>query len=513
MNKFLKANLLKAILVTTTLLNVFTTLSIPIFNMLLIDEGIIAKNWDVSIKYLVLILIGLLIIDILAGFNYYLSRYIEVKDGFKLQENLNKKIFQLKNLDNSSEYLPVFTTDIESMKIKNTSIISLLNSIVKLILILSLLYILDPEMVMISFLLILLIPIIPFILSFKLPVISNDILEKKSYFTNFISEILKMTKEIRLDFLEMQEREIFSRKLNDTLPSILKFHFLNAIFNSNNIIYTLFYFIIMYISIEGIFNGSFTLGELTAVIAFLGYTVNPINEIIMNYNRLKMVKGSSERYKNIFEKKVLRQNTKIINGFKNNKKILEVRNIISNKISNAVSFDMHVGEWILIYGESGKGKTSILNILTMLDFEYKGSIIYKNNNIENFNKIDYLKSFVYVLQNHQIYNLAIINNEMMNIQNYEKFKSYLKRLRVYHVLKNNYQISSLSGGEKQRLLIALALEKNPEVLILDEPTSALDQENTELVISLLREVRDNKSTIIVSHNASFNFIPNKVHIS
>lgn len=512
MKKQTKATILKILLSCTTILNVIITLSIPIINMELIDKGIIASSWDNSMRYLVLMVIGLLIIDILAGLNYYLSRYIELLDGFKLQENLNRKIHELKNLNNSNEYLPIFTTDIDSMKIKSTSIIYLISGIIKLILIMAFLYIINFQMLIFTLILMIIIPIIPFILSLKLPIVSNEILEKKSYFTNYVSEILNMTKEIRLDSLETQEKNIFSRKLNNTMPSILRFHYLNALFNSNNIIYTVFYFIIMYISIRGIFNGTLTLGELTAVIAFLGYSVSPINEIIMNYNRLKMVSGSSKRYNNIYKKEVLRYDSETLVPPSCNNKVIEVKNLTSEKISNVISFDMLLGEWILIHGESGKGKTSILNIISKLDFDYTGSIKFKNNDIEIYNKEDYLSNFVYILQSHQLFDLALINNEMINIENHDTFNYYLDRLQLSHIIKKEYKFSSLSGGEKQRLLLALALEKDPEILILDEPTAALDKENADLVIHLLRSERNNKNTIIVSHNDTFNFISKKIRI-
>lgn len=98
---------------------------------------------------------------------------------------------------------------------------------------------------------------------------------------------------------------------------------------------------------------------------------------------------------------------------------------------------------------------------------------------------------------------------LLLIENLNVFKYHLKKLKISYLFDKNVLFHQMSEGEKQRYLLALALEKSPEILILDEPTSALDTENSINLINHLMEERMDSTTIIVSHDEKFDFIKKK----
>lgn len=180
--------------------------------------------------------------------------------------------------------------------------------------------------------------------------------------------------------------------------------------------------------------------------------------------------------------------------------------IIANR---DVSFEIEKGELAIILGNSGAGKSTILNLLGGMDTNTKGSIIIDGKEISNYSKkelTDYRRSdvgFVF-----QFYNLV---QNLTSKENVELASDIVKdSLDPEEVLKsvglekriNNFP-AELSGGEQQRVAIARAIAKNPKILLCDEPTGALDYETGKQVLKILQNMsRENNATVvIVTHNS------------
>ncbi len=155
-------------------------------------------------------------------------------------------------------------------------------------------------------------------------------------------------------------------------------------------------------------------------------------------------------------------------------------------------------------GKSGTGKSTLLNIISLLDEEYEGEVYYNSinlKNIKNKEKFRY-QNFSYVFQTPILFNLlTVFDNICFSLsRNYENEKKVKKMLSLVNLKVSLDQIvNTLSGGEKQRLSLARALFNEQPVLICDELTSPLDHSSKEEIMALLKKISKDKLVICVSH--------------
>ncbi len=183
-----------------------------------------------------------------------------------------------------------------------------------------------------------------------------------------------------------------------------------------------------------------------------------------------------------------------------------------------VDFSVNKGEFVIIAGTSGAGKSTILNILGGMDTVSSGKVIVDNNEISKYSQKDLITyrrydiGFVF-----QFYNLV---QNLTARENVELATQISKNpLNIDKVLdsvglkdrKNNFP-SQLSGGEQQRVAIARAIAKNPKLLLCDEPTGALDYNTGKAILKLLQDTcrREGVTVIIITHNLALTPMGDKV---
>ena len=178
--------------------------------------------------------------------------------------------------------------------------------------------------------------------------------------------------------------------------------------------------------------------------------------------------------------------------------------------NNGVNFKVNKGEFTVIVGASGAGKTTILNMLGGMDTPTSGTILVDGHNIATYDDkqlTDYRRDdigFVF-----QFYNLvqnltALENVELASQISKDPLNSadILERVGLGE-RKDNFP-AQLSGGEQQRVAIARAIAKNPKLLLCDEPTGALDYQTGKSILGLLRSMCDNygMTVIVITHNSA-----------
>lgn len=188
------------------------------------------------------------------------------------------------------------------------------------------------------------------------------------------------------------------------------------------------------------------------------------------------------------------------------------------KAVDGVSFSLEKGSFNVILGQSGAGKTTILNMLGGMDSPTGGTITVGDTEISGMNETE-----LTVYRRHQIgfvfqfYNLVPNLTALENVQlareickNPLDAKEMLDRVGL-SARKNNFP-SQMSGGEQQRVSIARALSKNPDIILCDEPTGALDSGTGRMVLKLIRDIASDmdKTVIIVTHNAPIADMAQKV---
>ena len=180
-----------------------------------------------------------------------------------------------------------------------------------------------------------------------------------------------------------------------------------------------------------------------------------------------------------------------------------------------VFLDVNQGESIAIVGESGRGKTTLLYLLSGLDQADTGSILINNYHIDQLNETELAlfraNNFGFVFQHHFLLNdLDALDNTLLPLRIAKKFTeestNEILELFCYFGLEKrlHHFPDELSGGEKQRISLIRALATKPLIIFADEPTGSLDKENAKLLEELLFELtkKQNTTLILSTHNTN-----------
>lgn len=188
------------------------------------------------------------------------------------------------------------------------------------------------------------------------------------------------------------------------------------------------------------------------------------------------------------------------------------KGVSSTNALNGVNFEIFRGEFVAITGSSGSGKSTILNLLGLLDDPTTGTILFDGKNIHQLNEKEKntfrLQAIGFVFQFFNLIdNYTALENISFQLELQGKSSEFAKEraleiLRYLHLEeKAHLYPQSLSGGEQQRVAIGRALAKDSPFIIADEPTAHLDSKNSQLIMDLLHHVHTafKRTIILVTH--------------
>lgn len=271
---------------------------------------------------------------------------------------------------------------------------------------------------------------------------------------------------------------------------------------------------VIFVGGREVYNSNMSVGEFTAFLTAVGLVFQPIRRIGSIYSKIQDAVAASER---VFE--LLDMENKIIDG----KKILEddIRDIEFRAVKlkyddsyalDGVTIEIKEGQNIALVGDSGGGKSTLINMLLRFYDPISGEILINGTNIKEFTQdslkhhISLVTQRIYIFQDTLAANVAygqeIDESRVKEALRLADAWSFVDSLEDGIYTKMEEFGSNLSGGQRQRIAIARAIYKHASLILFDEATSALDNESEKRIQAALDEYTKDKITITIAHRLS-----------
>lgn len=269
-------------------------------------------------------------------------------------------------------------------------------------------------------------------------------------------------------------------------------------------------------------DSKFAVSSIGVLILLYSYSLlyyNSINSIIQTNLNKKKQEAEFEKLLQFYDLEVT-SFSEVVSDNYDQFKALSMKNIYfsyeDKNILNNVSFDVEKGEWVGIVGDSGIGKTTLLNIMIKLYELDKGDYLVNNQNVNLISEsllrtiITKISQDIFlfpgsIYDNFMIVNSTLTENDIFKYLEISKLSSFVNKLPNGLHTDIGEMGKLISGGEKQRLSLAIGLSRDTDVILLDEITANLDPNvEKEIMNNLIEWKKSNKKTIIsVSHRESF----------
>lgn len=268
-----------------------------------------------------------------------------------------------------------------------------------------------------------------------------------------------------------------------------------------------------------VINGQVTLGAMLAIQYVVGQLNSPVEQFMSFIYSLQDVKISLERINEIHEGKNEESNENQEKAF-NFGRSIRIKDIdfkydpnASQKTLEGVSFDIPEGKVTAIVGASGSGKTTLIKLMLGYYPVVSGTISIAGRNINEYNLKWWRRHCGVVMQDGVIFSESIARNiavddgdiDVLRLEKAAKIANihdYVMGLPLkYNTLIGRDGVG-LSQGQKQRILIARAVYKNPDFIFLDEATNALDAKNEKAIVENLNEFYKGRTVVVVAHRLS-----------
>ncbi|KRD63251.1 ABC transporter ATP-binding protein [Flavobacterium sp. Root935] len=276
---------------------------------------------------------------------------------------------------------------------------------------------------------------------------------------------------------------------------------------------------IILLSAKLVIDGSITLGMMLAISAIVGNLNGPITQLIEFVRELQDAKISLARLSEIHQKEdelqqEVHQTTEVPNDVDIEIKNLSYRYLGSDiPVLDNLSLIIPANKVTAIVGVSGSGKTTLMKLLLKFYEPEKGEVLIGNAQLKNISQKAWRSNIGAVMQEGFIFSDTIANNIAFGVDRIDKerliyasdvanIKEYISSLPLGFNTKIGAEGIGMSTGQKQRLLIARAVYKNPEILFFDEATSALDANNEKEIMKKLDIFFKDKTVIVIAHRLS-----------
>ena len=278
--------------------------------------------------------------------------------------------------------------------------------------------------------------------------------------------------------------------------------------------------LITFLAATSVIHGDMTLGMMLAVSYILGQLNSPIEQMINFMHVTQDAKISMERLGEIHKEENEEKEDLGDMIIMPESKTLEIRNLSfqyegphSRKVLDGVNLEIPADSVTAIVGVSGSGKTTLVKLLLAFYPPVEGEIRVGDTTLQSLSQQIWRRRCGVVMQDGYIFADTIARNislgeeyvdpdRLLEAVKMANIKEYIESLPVGYNTKLGTGGQSLSGGEKQRILIARAIYKQPEFLFIDEGTSSLDAENEKVIIDNLQDFFRGRTVVVVAHRLS-----------
>ena len=195
-----------------------------------------------------------------------------------------------------------------------------------------------------------------------------------------------------------------------------------------------------------------------------------------------------------------------------------VKSYDTTNVLTGIDLDISKGELIVLLGPSGSGKTTLLNLIAGIDTANSGEILVLGKNLSEMSDLELTEyrrdSVGYIFQFYNLLpNLTVMENASLGLELKGEELDYAKIILDKVGLEDKSQRfpAQLSGGEQQRVAIARAMAKSPALIVADEPTGNLDKNNSQSVRNLFKEISNDATIIIATHDNDYLEIADKAY--
>ena len=503
----------------TLLLSSCVELIFPFFTQKIIDKGVIIK--DLPFIYLVLISqIAVFLSRIgLEFYRSWLFIHIGSRISLKIISDFLIKLMKLPLKYYNTKNIGDFTQRIQDHKrieaFLSKDLIQAVFAIFSVIIYLSILLYFNTNI----FLVVITISTIQMVWVFrfieKIKVLDRKLFTLQAADQNKIYELINSIQEIKLNNLENNKishwKDIQKRIYLNTIEKTS----INQKYESHRFINFFQTILVVFVASIAVMNDELTIGSMLAVMFIISGINMPTSQLINFFLQYQLVKVSFERLNEIHNKKDEKNCIKKTSF--DEIKDISFRNVSfsynnKNDILKEINFNIPKGKTTAIVGVSGSGKTSLLKLLLKFYEPQKGDIYIGNDKIQNVENNSWREKCGVVLQDSFIFSDTISYNISLTTKpNLEKLNIALKLSNINSFvdslpLKTQTNIGmegiGLSQGQKQRILIARAIYKNPDYLFFDEATNSLDTENEKIIVDNINTFFKNKTMILVAHRLS-----------
>ena len=481
------------------IINIISSLPLPYLSKIIIDDIIIPKNYEILYKVLLIFLIIIIIIIQVLG--NYISNYLSIKliqnYIYSLKKILYNKIFNSKvkfnNIDIGNSQT-ILTNDTSVVAVYSYSIFwSISTNIVLLIAYSFIMFAINNILFLIN---VILMPFVVYVymkIGAKIEEKTTELQLNKDSTSTVIYENLFNSREVKVNdifnFRKNKINTIFNQNKQLSITQNKLILIMNTILS---FVISIAPIIIFIIGITFIKNGKISIGELITFVSYQGLMFSPIQSLMQSFSSYKILVVSYNRLKYFLEE--TRDICKTQNQIEKNNEIIINNFSVKFPWGDSLSvpkFSCREGDLVYISGNNGVGKSLFANILSGLTDDCLNLV----------GKLTVPQKLSLLTGESIIYTDSLINNILLGEKyDIDKLDKIINMLNIKTLIANKEQIimpASLSSGEKEKIIFARELYREPKFIIADEAFSSIDKKTRNNIIKYCLERKI--SLIIISH--------------